>query len=469
MPSSLTFLAGACLRMPAGGGFMKSIAVRGFFRTAALLLGGVLLVAATASAQQLEFSSSLNPVGSGARAMGMGGAFIGVADDATAASWNPAGLIQLEKPEVSFVYSYFQRSQDYHLDPVNGSGTGGTMDASSVNFASIAYPFVLFNRNVTVSLNSQRLYEMNKNVSLTAVSRDQDGVPVYDNALSFTQKGQLYAFSPAVAVQVVEGFYLGGTFNIWEPLFGRNGWTTSQTTVTTPAPGTPFPPDLQVTRAFQETVKFSGFNANVGLLWNMTGSVTLGGVVKTPFDAKLKTEQSSTATVAFTSSGTINSQTSSLTEQQTLRMPLSWGLGLAYRHSDSLTLSLDIYQTFWSDMVLIEPDGSQVNPVTNKPIDQGRLTDTTQVRLGTEYLFITPHWVIPVRAGLFYDPEPGSGYKDEYYGFAVGTGFSHPRFSLDAAYTYRFGNNVSSDIATIQKKATDVRQHTLLLSAIIYF
>lgn len=33
-----------------------------------------------------DFASSPNPVGSGARAMGMGGAFIAVADDATAAS-----------------------------------------------------------------------------------------------------------------------------------------------------------------------------------------------------------------------------------------------------------------------------------------------------------------------------------------------------------------------------------------------
>lgn len=46
---------------------------------------------------RIGIASSPNPVGSGARAIGMGGAFIGIADDATAASWNPAGLIQLEK------------------------------------------------------------------------------------------------------------------------------------------------------------------------------------------------------------------------------------------------------------------------------------------------------------------------------------------------------------------------------------
>ena len=35
--------------------------------------------------------------------MGMGGAFLARADDATAASWNPAGLSYLRLPEVSLV------------------------------------------------------------------------------------------------------------------------------------------------------------------------------------------------------------------------------------------------------------------------------------------------------------------------------------------------------------------------------
>lgn len=44
---------------------------------------------------QLNFSDP------GARSLGFGGAFIGLADDATAAFANPAGLVQLGRPEVS--------------------------------------------------------------------------------------------------------------------------------------------------------------------------------------------------------------------------------------------------------------------------------------------------------------------------------------------------------------------------------
>ena len=42
----------------------------------------------------------------GARANALGGAFIGVADDATAAYTNPAGLTVLTQPEMSLEFKY---------------------------------------------------------------------------------------------------------------------------------------------------------------------------------------------------------------------------------------------------------------------------------------------------------------------------------------------------------------------------
>src|SRR5262245_55550482 len=59
----------------------------------------------------LNFATSPSPVGSGARAVGKGTAFIAVADDATAASHNPGALIQLQQPEFAIVGSYFVRSE----------------------------------------------------------------------------------------------------------------------------------------------------------------------------------------------------------------------------------------------------------------------------------------------------------------------------------------------------------------------
>jgi len=54
-------------------------------------------------------------IGVGARASGMGEAFVAVSDDASATYWNPAGLSQVESTEIMFVNNSFIQdiSQDY--------------------------------------------------------------------------------------------------------------------------------------------------------------------------------------------------------------------------------------------------------------------------------------------------------------------------------------------------------------------
>ena len=43
-------------------------------------------------------------IGIGAKARGMGGAFVGLADDPSALYWNPAGLSQLDRPQAMFMH-----------------------------------------------------------------------------------------------------------------------------------------------------------------------------------------------------------------------------------------------------------------------------------------------------------------------------------------------------------------------------
>ena len=90
---------------------------------------------------KIEFASSPNPVGSGARALGLGGAFIAIADDATAASWNPGALVQLGVPEISFSGSGIHRIED------NTFGTNPEADGPQsisqwdVNYFSMTHLF----------------------------------------------------------------------------------------------------------------------------------------------------------------------------------------------------------------------------------------------------------------------------------------------------------------------------------------
>ena len=82
-------------------------------------------------------------VGSGARALGMGGAFIAVADDATATTWNPGGLGQIEYLELSMVGSYFSFN-NFESDVIVGNSQTGTInregDSITPDFFGVSVP-----------------------------------------------------------------------------------------------------------------------------------------------------------------------------------------------------------------------------------------------------------------------------------------------------------------------------------------
>jgi len=58
-----------------------------------------------APTQGAKYSGEFLSLGVGARALGLGGAFVGVADDVTASFWNPAGLAQLNRKELSLMHA----------------------------------------------------------------------------------------------------------------------------------------------------------------------------------------------------------------------------------------------------------------------------------------------------------------------------------------------------------------------------
>lgn len=417
--------------------------------------------------QQVGVASSPNPVGSGARAMGMGGAFIGVADDATAASWNPAGLIQLERPEISIVGDFSLRREKLSSGARPEINNTGKADDFNLNFLSLAYPFH-FHRNIVVSLNYQRLYDFKRNFS-HRLNFSSAGLDV-DQDKQFDQDGFLSAVGIAAAVQITPNLSLGATLNLWTgKLFWDNGWkeTFTERSVGTQG-GVPVTIDTIVS---DEYADFRGVNVNLGFLWNITPALTLGGVIKTPFDASIdhKFGFSQTSRFGPPVDTTVTSQ-QSFVEKVELRMPLSYGLGLAWRVSDVLTFDLDVYRTHWNDYVLTDSRGNRFGPIDGRPESQSNIKNTTQVRLGGEYLFLFPekHMVVPIRAGMFYDPEPSHGDVKDFYGFSLGSGVAYKRFVFDIAYQLRWGRNVDSGNLIATSEA-DVMQHAILASLIIHF
>ena len=281
----------------------------------------------------IEIPSSWNPVGSGARALGMGGAFIAVADDATAASWNPGGLIQLETPEISMVGSSFYRREDnsFGTNP-EASGSQST-SVEELNYLSLAYPFSLFNRNMICALTYQNLYDFNREADF--ILNQTDGFFFYDRNIDISHEGNLSAIGLSYSIGLTPELSLGITLNFWEDWLGNHGWETTTREsgiISAPLSG----PIMSYEIAEKKEYSFSGFNANLGFLWRLTSKLTMGGVVKTPFTADLDTK----TTLSYF--GAISSVDR---EDADPDMPLSYGIGFSYRFSDSFSVAADIYRT----------------------------------------------------------------------------------------------------------------------------
>ena len=435
-----------------------------------------------AGIQRIEIPSSLNPVGSGARALGMGGAFIAVADDATAASWNPGGLIQLETPEFSLAGAFFQRTEYDNFGTHPEASGSDRIRESNINYFSFSYPFTLLNRNMILSLNYQHLFDFTSQLDFSFIQRSQR-LSLLRN-LRYEQDGQLTALGLAYSVQMTPKLSFGFTFNIWDDRLGNNGWENISH-----ENGTGIDQVKNAVLNYESCrwnrYSFRGFNANIGILWNINDKFTMGAVFKTPFTADLEHESAFNESVLYPEypdDNFTNSDVSSVDEK--LDMPMSFGIGIAYRYSDHFTVSGDIYRTEWQNFILRDSEGNRIAPISGLTEEKSDIDPTHQIRLGAEYLFFNPaksKYIIPIRCGLFYDPAPGEKSPDEYYGFSLGTGIvigkkdfrSFKNFGsllvFDIAYQYRFGNDVKTFMLQHLDFSEDVKEHTFYSSVIIHF
>ena len=404
--------------------------------------------------------------GSGARALGMGGAFIAVADDATAASWNPGGLGQLQKPEMSVVGSYFSRSEKYN-EAVTEKGSC-EMSSLDLNYLSVAYAKNLWQRNVFFSLNYQKLFDFSREVKFDYTENG------YLNKIDFQQEGSLYTFSPAMAVEFKPGLYAGFVYNNWsDHVTGQNQWESKLTSITLESGNHSGKYEVIYEDDFQN---FQGENWTFGFLWKVTPNFKVGGVFKTPFRARVKYNYH---IYQYDTLSTINDPNDRETHDYgekayQIDFPAAYGLGFSYQIGDSWTFSGDITRTEWQDYIIYDPNRQEMGPFARLNGEIPKKDPTYTVRLGMEYAKILSKIVLPFRVGMFYDPEPSVGAPQDFYGMSVGCGIVTKRLSLDFAYNYRFGNEVNAHELGISPREGvlirgKVRQHFLLSSLIFHF
>lgn len=456
------------------------------------------MLAAAPAWAQVQITSSPNPVGSGARALGMGAAFIAVADDATAASWNPGGLTQLERPEFSLVYSNKFFSEDFGSSDYPELDTSDSVSISEINYISAVYPIkhTFAGRNMVLSLNYQKKYDFDRDISGARVNQtlatSTGDFQSFSANIDYKQRGQLSALSPAFAIELTDKLSVGATVNIWNSsLLSNNKWSsTNDQLLITRFNGKVFPFSFFNYREKLEYDNFDGLNFTLGALYKPNPRWGIGVVYNSKFTADVQETRTTNGGLAGISYG-YRRRTTDLEYV----FPSSIGLGVSYRFpNDKLTLSFDVTRTEWNQFIIHDPNNRSISRQRRSGVTGQSLTTapeidpTYTVRVGMEYVFVNPKkprqdYLPSLRAGLFYDPEPsggrestfwglseGDGSPDPFYGFTLGTGvLIKNRVNIDAAYTYRTGDGARSDTFGLSGTDADVDQHLFYLSTVIYF
>lgn len=184
---------------------------------AILLLATPVLAQSSAEVNAgIEFNF-LNP---GASHLGMGGAFIGGADDATAAYANPAGVINILRPEVSFEGRLWTYGPS---NPESGRGSGSLTgigadtagriheattrrNVPAVSFASAVYPSERW--AVAVYYHELANYVAEPEQSGIFLAREGRGPNRFFPTRS-TLDLQILSFGAAAAFRVLDNFYVG--------------------------------------------------------------------------------------------------------------------------------------------------------------------------------------------------------------------------------------------------------------------
>ena len=265
----------------------------------------------------------------------MGGAFLARADDATAASWNPAGLSYLRLPELSLV------GVSNSFDATRGDDFD-RFDGKAVDFAAFTWPVAFGETHGAVQVSYQR-----------AISFD-------GRAIDPRRPG------PATAGQTTadrgrrterRGLRRGRLRHRPSPQPARAGRGDREPLAERlrPDPRPPYlTPSARPLREFDLDFRTEGWSFNLGVMFSPVEQLNLAAVYKTPFTAVAPARQGAARPLGIEGSPEEVTTNASSSDAARLDLPSSLGFGVSWRPRDTLTLSADFTRTRWSEARILD-------------------------------------------------------------------------------------------------------------------
>jgi long-chain fatty acid transport protein len=377
----------------------------------------------------------------GARALGMGGAFVAVADDATAVIANPAGLVILQRPELSAEVKFSRFTNTFAAfsnTPADAPGENyrsRDFDDSVVtpSFFSFVYPTERL--VVAAFIREQINYKASFETNGVFVSDPAGGGAV--RVLPARSELEITALNFGLGVGLnleKEDARLPNIGGSIEFSVGRIRSRLERFGVTS-ATGPPDFTNLLSTEGVDGTDVGVGFN--IGALWHPVKDLGLGIVYRR--GPRYDMTFTFTDSTGATSSNPFG-----------FKVPDVVAAGVSYRFFERLTLAFEATYIQYSQLV----KNFQV-PLADAVGKKYRVDDALELHVGGEYIFFVKDIPFAARAGFYTNPDHKIRYtggphdvseaidralyrpgKDRYHGTA-GLGIvPFPGFQLDFAGNY---------------------------------
>ena len=361
----------------------------------ALLLG----CAVVASAQ--EERSIDNFAGVGVRAMGMGGAFAGVADDFTAMYWNPAGLAQINRREVRVSFLRNSRDTESTLD-----GVPGQSDLSNTRFGTLGFvfPYPVYQGSLVFAAGFTRIKDFDWNLNLrgTESGLTADHFFQHEGELALAGISGAIDVSPAVSLGATVGLVSGE-----DEAISEFNWTDPQ--------------DEFLERRFFARDTFSD-------AYNRAFYAVLGAMVRAPRNGSryrlgvtLTTSAAHKIRYAFRGAsgeygyslveyddGTVEEYPDdNFSNSYELSLPFEFAVSGSAEIVQGLMLAGSLHYAEWSQSEYGATDDGEFRASTSF---ETQYQDVLRYHLGVEYK--VPTIALDLRAGYYTDPIPFVGPRD---------------------------------------------------------
>lgn len=347
--------------------------------------------------------------GLGARAMGMGGAFLAVADDYTALYWNPAGLAQIHRIEVfgSLSHDKLKNKTMYY-----GSDLTDSQSKTRLNALGFTYPVPTERGSLVLGFGYNRLNSFDGLLTISAQRNASEYVDAWE-----TESGGLGTWSIGGAIDVSPSLSLGAALDIWR---GSDIYTWEYYVTNTHDPFQDY--------RYLDTIdgNYSGIGLKFGALVQANTFLNLGLTVTSP--VYLNVDE-------FWSQQTDTLSFSDYYEghwEYEITTPYRFGLGGSV-HLRRLRLAADVEYVDWTQTEYKSPSGL----VADNWIFNESYREVYTYHLGAEYAI--PKSDVTLRAGYYNDPLPikTSMIKRDRDYLTIGAGFLVDNmFKIDFAFIH---------------------------------